>query len=196
MRISKLTGLIVLFCFITAANVQAQSWRDLFKNQNTNSSAAGINNKDFVGTWNYSGSAIEFKSDDFLKKAGGVVAAKQIKEKFDEQLSKFGVKPGLVNFTFGTDSTFAAVMNNKVMKGTYLYNPTSKTASFTFMGFFTLDAKVNYKSNQMSVLFDADKLLLVLNYFGERANNPTFKAIAALASSYEGLMLGLEIKKK
>lgn len=193
---NKLIGFLVFFLLVMSTNINAQSWRDLFKSPNSGSTAVGVNNKDFIGRWTYTGSAIEFESADFLKKAGGKAGAAQIKTKLDEQLAKFGVKPELVDFVFSDDNTFTCLMNGKYLKGTYLYYPADNKAAVTLAGFLSLEAKVNISNKKMTILFDANKLLIVLGYLGERANNPTFKAIAALASSYDGMLMGLEMKKK
>lgn len=196
MRIYKLISSVILFLALASTNLNAQSWRDLFKSPNSSNVNAGVDNTHFIGKWNYVGSAIEFKSDDFLKKAGGTAGAAQIKTKFDEQLAKFGVKPGVVNFIFSNDNTFTCIMDGKYMKGTYMYYPADKKAAITFAGFLSLDAVVNSKNKNTTLLFDADKLLVLLGYLGERANNPTFKAIGTLAGSYDGMLMGLEMKKQ
>ena len=47
-----------------------------------------------TGTWTYSGSAVEFESDNLLMKAGGAAAATMAENKLNEQLSKVGIKEG------------------------------------------------------------------------------------------------------
>ncbi|NDV60182.1 DUF4923 family protein [Bacteroides sp. 519] len=189
--------IVLIACsLLLVTDAQAQSLKDLLDKVTNSTETTQSNNTTIVGEWTYTGSAIEFKSDNLLKKAGGAIAATQLKTKLDEQLASFGVKSGLAGFTFNANNIFAGTVNNRPFRGTYSYNSETKSASFIFAGFFTLDAQVKNANNKMTVLFDADKLLLLLNYFSQQSNNATLKAIATLANSYEGMMVGLELKKK
>ena len=96
--------------------------KDLFNKENVEkvvSAVTGKNTVDMTGTWSYTGSAIEFESDNLLMKAGGAVAATTAEAKLDEQLSKVGIKPGQMSFTFAADSTFNVKLGAKTLKGTY-----------------------------------------------------------------------------
>ena len=77
---------------------------------------------DMTGTWTYSGSAVEFESDNLLMKAGGAAAATMAENKLNEQLSKVGIKEGQMSFTFNADSTFTSTVGKKKLNGTYSYN--------------------------------------------------------------------------
>ncbi|MDL2212673.1 DUF4923 family protein [Bacteroides sp. OttesenSCG-928-D19] len=196
----KKRNLILIFTttlLLSAISVQAQSLKDLLKSvTNQGNTNTGNSNEKFVGTWNYTGSAVEFKTEDLLQKAGGKVAAATVKSELDEQLTRLGIKPGLVDFTFNSNNTFTAIINKQKTGGAYTYNAKTETVDFTLAGFFTLNAKAKHTGNKISLLFEADKLLLLLAYFGEQSNNPAIKTIATLAGSYNGLLLGLEVKKK
>ena len=70
-------AIVSVLLFVTT-NIQAQSWADLFKKENIEkvvNAVTGNNAIDMTGTWTYSGSAIEFESDNLLQKAGGAAAA-------------------------------------------------------------------------------------------------------------------------
>ena len=70
-------AIVSALLFVTT-NIQAQSWADLFKKENIEkvvNAVTGNNAIDMTGTWTYSGSAIEFESDNLLQKAGGAAAA-------------------------------------------------------------------------------------------------------------------------
>ena len=66
-----------------------------------------------TGTWTYSGSAVEFESDNLLMKAGGAAAATMAENKLNEQLSKVGIKEGQMSFTFNADSTFTSTVGKR-----------------------------------------------------------------------------------
>lgn len=63
-------AIVSALLFVTT-NIQAQSWADLFKKRNIEkvvNAVTGNNAIDMTGTWTYSGSAIEFESDNLLQK--------------------------------------------------------------------------------------------------------------------------------
>ena len=85
-------AIVSALLFVTT-NIQAQSWADLFKKENIEkvvNAVTGNNAIDMTGTWTYSGSAIEFESDNLLQKAGGAAAASLAENKLNEQLAKVG----------------------------------------------------------------------------------------------------------
>ena len=82
--------LFVAAVFMTT-NSQAQSLKDLFNKGNIEkavNAVTGKNTADMTGTWSFTGSAIEFESDNLLQKAGGAVAATAAEKKLDEQQMK------------------------------------------------------------------------------------------------------------
>jgi len=88
---------VVSALLLVTTNVQAQSWKDLFNKDNIEkvvNAVTGNQTIDMTGTWTYSGSAIEFESDNLLQKAGGAAAAAVAEKKLDEQLAKVGIKDG------------------------------------------------------------------------------------------------------
>ena len=61
--------------------------------------------KQLVGTWKYKGPGCAFTSDNALAKAGGEIAATQIKEKLATQYSKLGFTSSNTYITFNEDGT-------------------------------------------------------------------------------------------
>ena len=93
---------------LLTGNSHAQSIKDLFNKENIEKAVNAVTGKstaDMTGTWSYTGSAIEFESDNLLQKAGGAVAATAAEKKLDEQLAKVGIKAGQMSFTFNATST-------------------------------------------------------------------------------------------
>ena len=81
---------------LLTSNSHAQSIKDLFNKENIEKAVNAVTGKstaDMTGTWSYTGSAIEFESDNLLQKAGGAVAP-AAEKKLDEQLAKVGIKAG------------------------------------------------------------------------------------------------------
>ena len=184
---------------LSATPGQAQSLKDLFNKDNISKVVSAVTGKhadiDMTGTWTYVGSAIEFESDNLLQKAGGAAAASVAESKLNEQLSKIGVKEGKMNFTFNADSTFTSTFGKKTMKGTYSYDASTDQIELKYLRLLNLHAKVNCTDNTMELLFNSDKLLKLLVFLGSKSSSTTLKTISSLAESYDGMMLGFELKK-
>lgn len=179
---------------------QAQSLKDLLNKDNiskvVNAVTGHTGTVDLTGTWNYTGAAIEFESDNFLKKAGGSVAADAAEKKLDAQLAKIGIKPGQMSFTFNADSTFSSTVGKRTMKGTYSYDAATQKVNLQYLRLINMHAKVNCTSNKLDLLFDADKLLKLVTLLSGKSGNSTLKAIGNLANSYDGMLLGYELQKQ
>ncbi len=181
-------------------NIQAQSLKDLFNKENIEKVVDAVTNKNDVqmmGTWSYTGSALEFESDQLLQKAGGSLAATTVENKLDEQLEKIGIKSGRLSFTFSEDSTFTATVGNSTpLKGNFSYDRSTQKVNLKFAKIVGLNAKTNCTSHSMELLFNADKLLQLLSYLSNKSSNTTLKTIGSLAETYDGILVGLELEKK
>lgn len=190
---------VVSALLLVTTNVQAQSWKDLFNKDNIEkvvNAVTGNQSIDMTGTWIYSGSAIEFESDNLLQKAGGAAAAAVAEKKLDEQLAKVGIKDGQVSFTFNADSTFTSTVGKRTMTGTYSYDATDKVVHLRYFKLLNMNAKVNCTSTNMDLLFNSDKLLKLITFISSKSSSTTLKTISSLADSYDGMMLGFALKKQ
>ena len=169
-----------------ASNSQAQSLKDLLNKDNISKVVNAITGTpetiDMTGTWTYSGSAVEFESDNLLMKAGGAAAATMAENKLNEQLSK-------------ADSTFTSTVGKKKLNGTYSYNASTKQVDLKYLKLLNLHAKVNCTSNSMDLLFNSDKLLKLMTFLGSKTNSTALKTVSSLAENYDGMMLGFGLKK-
>ncbi len=183
-----------------ATQTQAQSLSDLLnldKISKAVNTLTGLNTSDNItGTWNYTGSAVEFKSDDLLKKAGGAVAASTVESKVDAQLSKVGITKGQMSFTFNADSTFTSTVGARNMSGTYTYDKTTRKVQLTYAYLLNISANVNCTSSNLELLFESDKLLKILAFLSSKSSNTSIKTIGTLANGYDGMMVGFDLKKK
>lgn len=178
---------------------QAQSLKDLFNKDNIEKVVNAVTNKDntdMTGTWMFTGSALEFESDNLLQKAGGSLAASAVEQKLDEQLEKIGIKAGELTFVFNADSTFTATVGNKPLNGSYSYDRSAQKVNLKFAKIIGLNAKVNCTSSSMDLLFNADKLLQLLTYLSSKSSNTTLKTIGSLAETYDGMLVGLGLEKQ
>lgn len=150
------------------------------------------------GTWNYRGTDVAFESDNLLAKAGGAVAAGQLEEKLDGQLSKIGLKPGSCTFTFNADKTFRANINGRNINGTYTYDASSRTITLTAaLGLFNQTASVGTTATGISLLFDADKLLSLVSAGSSLlgGSNSMLSSLSGLVGNYKGMKVGLGLSK-
>lgn len=177
---------------LLTGNSHAQSIKDLFNKENIEKAVNAVTGKstaDMTGTWSYTGSAIEFESDNLLQKAGGAVAATAAEKKLDEQLAKVGIKAGQMSFTFN------AKVGQKSMKGSYSYDASTQKVNLKFAKLIGMNAKVNATSTTMDLLFESDKLLKLITFLSSKSSNSTLKSIGSLANSYDGMMLGFSLQK-
>ena len=196
----KLLSFAVLITLLLVPTVnRAQSIKDLFNKDNiskvVNAVTGHTETVDMTGTWRYTGSAIEFESENLLKKAGGTVADSAGEQKLDEQLAKVGIKEGQLSFTFNADSTFVSTLGKRKLNGTYSYDAGTQMLHLRYMKLIPMNAKVNYTTQQMDLLFEADKLLKLITFLSSKSSSATLKAISSLADSYDGMMLGYELKR-
>ncbi|MBQ8838358.1 MAG: DUF4923 family protein [Bacteroidales bacterium] len=195
---------------LAGQTVSAQSLKDLL-NKVTGSEAitetvtdlvaniTGIpSTVDITGTWTYSGIAVKFESEDFIKSTAASVAAGQVEEKLDSYLAKVGIKSGTFSFTFNKDNTFTTTFKGKNFNGTYELSEDQKSISLTYGRLISLKpftASVSATSSQFDLLFEADKLLELIGKLTATTNNTALKTIGSLAGQYDGMKLGLELHK-
>ena len=191
--------LIITLLMITS-NSNAQSLKDLLTKDNIEKVVGAVTGKstttDITGTWQYSGSAISFESDNLLQKAGGAAAAGVAEEKLNEQLEKLGIKKGQMSFTFSADSTFTVQVGSRKLPGTYTFDNANQKINLKFAKLLSVNATLKATSSSMDLLFNSDKLLKIIVYISGKSSNSTLQAISSLAESYDGMMLGFSLQKQ
>lgn len=148
-----------------------------------------------IGTWTYAGPECQFESDNLLAKAGGEVAAKEIEEKIQAVYEKVGMDG--CQYTFGEDGSYSYTFKGKNSSGTYTFDSDAKTITMkSKLGIKTV-AYVTVTGDDMSLVFNADKLMSVLKTIADATSsvNSTAATISSIADSYDGLRLGFELKK-
>lgn len=190
----------IAFFSLLSANCHAQSWKDLLGKDNISKVVEAVTGQtstkvDLTGTWSYESSAVEFKSENLLMKAGGMAAATMAESKLNEQLGKVGIRAGQMSFTFNADSTFVSKVGGRTMKGTYSYDSSTKRMQLKFLKLLNMYAKVNYRPGSMELLFNSDKLLKLMTFIGSNTNNTAIRSVSSLAKNYDGMMLGFGMKK-
>ena len=143
---------------------------------------------------------IQLEGDNALKNVAASVASSEMEKKLKDYCAKVGIIEGAFNYTFNTDSTFTSVLKGRTLKGTYSFNADDKTMELHYgkigkSKLTTMTAHVVVTNDQLSLLFNADKLLDFLTKLSAVSKNTTLQALNKLASQYDGLMMGFELKK-
>lgn len=156
--------------------------------------------ENLAGTWTYVNPAIQLEGDNALKNVAASVASSEMEKKMKEYCAKVGIIEGAFNYTFNTDSTFTSVLKGRTLKGTYSFNADDKTMEMRYgkigkSKLTTMTAHVVVTNDQLSLLFNADKLLDFLTKLSAVSKNTTLQTLNKLASQYDGMMMGFELKK-
>jgi len=160
-------------------------------------SKSDIEVSDLAGEWTASGSAVNFKSDNFLKKAGGVAAAAAVESKLNPYFKQYGLTGAV--FTIHPDGTFTLKVKKLSLNGT-ITKSGEGVFDFTFKAFGkmsigTLPAYVQKTSSSMDIMFDADKLRKLISVIASFSGNSLAKTASSLLDSYDGLCVGFKLDK-
>ncbi|MDY6230205.1 MAG: DUF4923 family protein [Prevotella sp.] len=154
-----------------------------------------VSEKALIGTWRYSSPGCAFTSDNLLAKAGGEVAATEVKNKLQTYYSQIGISSSNTYITFGEDKSFSGKIDGKSVKGTYVYDQKSgqitlKTLLFSANGYV--------KRNGMSgigLLFESKKMLTLLQTVAAMSGNSGVQTIGDLSKNYDGVRVGFDMTK-
>lgn len=145
------------------------------------------------GSWKYSGPGCAFTSDKLLAKAGGEIAATQIKEKMLPTYNSLGLSSSNTYVTFNADNTFSASFGGKQFSGTYTFDEsTSKVVMKSML--FNINCYAKKNVNGIALLFESSKLLNILQMMSALSGNTTLQTIGDLSKNYDGVRLGFDFK--
>ena len=147
-----------------------------------------------IGTWSYTEPAIVFTSDNFLTKAGAKIAANQLEKKLQEQLSKYGIKPGAFTMTFKEDGTFTETINGKTSSGKWTV--ADNKLQLTLSGVKALSITTQIDGKDMQFVTDATKLLNLFKTLGANSSNSQIKTVTTLMKSVDGMQAGITMRKQ
>lgn len=150
--------------------------------------------QNIVGTWTYTEPAIVFTSDNLLTKAASKIAANKVENKIQEQLSKYGIKPGAFSITFKEDGTCTEVVNGKTMNGKWTV--ADSKLKLTIGGVKALSVTTQIDGKDMQVVTDATKLLNLFKTLGAKSSNSNIKTVASLMKSVKGMQAGITLRKQ
>lgn len=203
MKKSTFVFAIIGILSVMPLTASAQSLSDIFSKLGTvanNVLGSGkVTIADIEGQWAYVEPAVEFKSENMLKKAGGSVASTTVVDKLRPYYSKVG----LDNMTLDVDSvgnfkmavkkiSFSGTVTERENAGEFLF-------SFKAMGKISTGSLEAYISKtalgQIKVTFDISKLITLINTMASLTGNSSMKTASAMLNSYDGLTAGFVLKK-
>ena len=128
-----------------------------------------------------------------MAKAGGEVAAAQIKQKMLPTYQTLGLSSANTYVQFNSDNTFAASFGGKQFSGTYTFDPsTSKVVLKSLL--FNINCYAKKNTQGIALLFEASKLLTILQTVSALSGNATLGTIGDLSKNYDGVRLGFDFK--
>ena len=153
------------------------------------------------GAWTYVAPACKFKSEDFLKSAGGDVVASQISKELAPTYTKLGFTTEAFGFNFENDGEFIMTYGKLPLPG--------EATKSEEKGFFTLEfvklgtisivttpAYFEVVGNKMVVLFEADKFINMFRSVVSSLGITTLDTVFELVDSYDGVLIGFEFNKQ
>ena len=206
MKRNRTFKLMVCALLFLVTGVQAQSLKDILNSSAVKDAVTAVTGgkqlsvENLAETWTYVNPAIQLEGDNALKNVAASVAASEIEKKLNEYCAKVGIEAGAFNYTFNADSTFTSQLKGRTLNGTYSFNAEEKTIELKYgklskLNLATMTAYVVLSDNQLSLLFNVDKLLDFLTKLSSLSDNTALQTINKLASEYDGMKLGFELSK-
>ena len=150
--------------------------------------------QNLIGTWRYDGPGCAFTSENLLAKAGGEMVAAQIEQKVLPYYQKLGLSASNTVVTFNNDKTFSATIGGRSFSGTYTYNESTSQIAMKGM-LLNINCYAKREANGISLLFEAKKLLTVLQTMSTLSGNAGLQTIGDLSKNYDGVRIGFDMKK-
>lgn len=160
--------------------------------------ATKIEYKDLKGNWSYNAPAVSFTSDNLMQKAGGVAASGAIVNKLKPYYAKAGITG--MTIEFGADSTFVAKTARLTVRGSVqplddsMFKFNIKALGKIPAG--SINAYAERQGTNVCLTFDAKKLIKLAETIASLSGNATLKTASDLLNSYEGVNIGVSLKKK
>jgi len=147
-----------------------------------------------IGTWQYNGPGCAFTSENLLAKAGGEVAAGQIEEKLQPYYEQVNISASNTVITFTEDGKFSSKIAGTPFSGTYTFDQSTQQIKLKGL-LFTVNCYAKKEVGGISILFEAKKLLTVLQTMSALSGNANLQTIGELSKKYDGVRVGFDMKK-
>ena len=153
-----------------------------------------VSAQNLIGSWTYSGPGCAFTSENLLAKAGGEVAAAQIEENVRPYYDQVGISASNTQITFNQDGTFSSKIAGTNFSGTYTFDEASQQIKLKGL-LLSINCYTKREINGISILFEAKKLLTVLQTMSALSGNSNLQTIGDLSKQYDGVRIGFDMKR-
>ena len=150
-------------------------------------SSSNLSVQDLKGNWLATGPAVAFQGDNFLRQ--------------ETKLKPYYQKYGLTGATLTIDNSgnFQLKIKKLTLKGTVTQGSEKGIFEFKFnaAGKISLGKVKTYvqkTSSTMDVMFDATKLMAIIDAVAKYSNISAAKTLSSLLNSYDGLCVGFALK--
>ena len=150
--------------------------------------------QNLIGAWNYSGPGCAFMSENLLAKAGGEMAAVQIEEKLLPYYQQVGISSSNTAITFSEDGTFSARIAGTPLSGSYTFDEATQQIKLKTL-LLSMNCYAKKELNGISILFEANKLLTILQTMSALSGNKDMQTIGDLSKNYDGVRIGFDMRK-
>jgi hypothetical protein len=150
--------------------------------------------KGLIGTWNYNGPGIAFTSKNLLAKAGGEIAAVQIEEKALPYYQQVNISSDNTFISFREDGSFTSKVAGTPLSGQYTFDEATQKITLKSL-FFSVNCYAKKEVGGISILFEANKLLTLLQTISAFSGNKDLQTISNLSKKYDGARVGFDMSK-
>lgn len=151
-----------------------------------------LDQRELVGTWVYSEPGCAFTSENLLAKAGGSVAATQVKQRLATVYNSVGIASNNTYFVFDQNGRFEAKVRGIPLSGTYTFEPNNSKINLKTT-LFTIPAFVTRTTNGLSLTMESKKLLNVLQTVTALTGNSTLSTVGELSKNFDGVRMGFDV---
>ena len=160
------------------------------------SGKSGLSVETIAGNWNYTGSAISFKSEEnLLSNLGSSLATGTIENKLDGYLAKVGISEGLFGFVFKEDGTMTVKYGSKTFNGTWTLDEKNAMINMKVAKLINMKAYVAVQGGKMELLYDVTTLMRLVKSLTSTYNNSTLQTLNTLLNQYDKMYAGFKLKK-
>ena len=147
-----------------------------------------------IGSWSYRGPGCAFMSENLLAKAGGEVAAAQIEQKLLPYYQQVNISASNTFITFNQDGTFSSKIAGTPFSGTFTFDEASQQIKLKGL-LLSVNCYAKKEINGISILFEAKKLLTVLQTMAALSGNANLQTVGELSKQYEGVRVGFDMSR-
>ena len=155
------------------------------------------------GTYAYNGVAVSATSSEggILTNLAGSAATSALETKADGYLSKVGIKPGVLSFTFNSsDNTFTLNVAGISVPGTYKVSDGEKTVSLVFgkkFQYLSMTGSLESSLGNVKMVFPVNKAMALIKKLASTLGQSSSQlgSLAKLADGYDNFRLGFKMSK-